>query len=366
MTPRAPAAHRTKSAESRRIRVALDGVGTVGRDFTRIAALSDDIEIVGACSRNPEYIGKGLAELAEREAQLPVVVASLEQAVAARPDVLIIATASHLAEVGDDIRLGVEAGCNVITTAEEAAYPWACDEELARELDARARAVSVTILGTGVNPGFAFDALVVTATGAAWDVSALEIERVLNIAGYSGPILRKLGIGFTSKEFQEGCASGAITGHIGFPQSMRVVARALGRTIEKIDRSISPLLSDVPLEVNDVAIAAGQSAGFTQRYVGFVDGKPWFTAHLVAHVAPAQAGLTLRDLIEISGSVPIRMVIEPGLNSQKTVAAVVANSLGRVVDAHPGWTTVADLPPARPGGHRRPQPQRQMARKAPT
>ena len=56
---------------------------------------------------------------------------------------------------------------HVITTAEEAAQPWAIDAELADALDAAARARGVTVLGAGVNPGFVFDALVLTLAGAA-------------------------------------------------------------------------------------------------------------------------------------------------------------------------------------------------------
>lgn len=346
----------SKGATTGKVRVTLVGAGNAGRSLARIAASSDDFEIVAACSRNPDHVGRGLAELAGREAVLPVVVGDLEQALAVDSDVLVVATASRLAEVGPALRAGIESGRNVIATAEEASFPWAMDEALADELDARARELGVTVLGTGVNPGFAFDALVVTVCGAAWDVASLEVERVLDVAGYSAPILRGLGIGFDAAEFERGCADGTISGHIGFPQSMRVVARALGRRIERIDREITPLFTETPLSVQGIEIGPGESAGFTQHYVGIADGGPWFTAHLVAHTDPAGAGLATRDLIEVSGSVPVRMELKPAVNSQKTVAALLANSLRRVVEGPPGWLTVADLPPARPVGRRRPQP----------
>ena len=201
----------------------------------------------------------------------------------------------------------------MITTAEEAAYPWANYAGLAYELDAKARAARVTLLGTGVNPGFTFDALVLTASGASWDVSGFDVERIVDISGYGEAILRRSGVGFTRDQFERGCNEGSITGHIGFAQSMYVVAHALGRDIERIERSITPILSETALEVSGVAIAPGETAGFTQRHVAIVDGAPWFVAHLVAHVAMKDAGLVPRDTIEIGGTVPVRLVADPGV-----------------------------------------------------
>jgi 4-hydroxy-tetrahydrodipicolinate reductase len=251
-------------------------------------------------------------------------------------DVVVIATTSFLTEIADDVRAAVAAGSNVLTTAEEAADPWAADPALADALDREARARGVTILGAGLNPGFAFDALVLTAIGACADVHALHVERVVDLSGFGATILRRLGVGFAPDAFAAGVAAGTITGHIGFPQSMRVVARALGVEIERIDRTIEPLL------------AGGRSAGFVQRYVAIVAGAPWFAADFTGHVDPAGAGLSTRDVVEIDATPPVRLEIAGGLPSQAGSAAVLANSVARVAAARPGWVTVAELPPAIP------------------
>lgn len=251
-------------------------------------------------------------------------------------DVVVITTTSFLADVADDVRAAIEAGSNVLTSAEEAADPWATDATLADELDRRACARGVTVLGAGLNPGFAFDALVLTAMGACVDVRSLRVERVVDLSGFGPAILRRLGVGYTPDAFADGIAQGTITGHIGFPQSMRVVARALGVDIERIDRAIEPLLAD------------GRTAGFVQRYVALAGGRPWFTADFTGHVAPRAAGLVTADVIEVDATPPVRMEIAGGLPSQAGSAAVLANSVARVAAAAPGWLTVADLPPALP------------------
>jgi 4-hydroxy-tetrahydrodipicolinate reductase len=307
------------------MRVALYGAGQVARRVADILSRRQGVEVVGPAGRT------------EREATLR-----------SGADVVVIATTSFLADVAPDIRLAVESGSNVITSAEEAAFPWAVDAQTADELDELARRNGVTILGGGLNPGFAFDALVVTALGPAAEVSSIRVERVVDCSGFGETILRRIGFGYTAEEFDNGTKRGAITGHIGFPQSMNVVAGILGVTIERIDREITPIIGDRRFEVRHLTVEPGLTAGFAQHYVAVVDGDPWFEAIFTAHLQPETIGREPLDEIWIDGSPNLHFAITPGLNPQSASSALIANSLRRVIEAEPGWTTVAALPPAFP------------------
>jgi 4-hydroxy-tetrahydrodipicolinate reductase len=274
--------------------------------------------------------------------------AERERALTGGADVVVIATTSFLREIAPDVRSAVEAGANVLTTAEEAAYPWAADAACADALDALARERGVTVLGAGLNPGFAFDALVLTALGAVGEVRGLRVERVVDLAGFSRAVLHRIGIGHAPGAFAAGVASGAITGHIGFPQSMHLVAARLGVTIERIEREIAPLPAAREHAARHLTVAAGASAGFEQRYRAIAGGAPWFEAVFRGHVDPAGEGWATRDAIHVDADPPLDLVVERGIGSQAGSAAVLANSVRRVLDAPPGWRTVAELPPAVP------------------
>jgi hypothetical protein len=330
------------------LRVALIGTGRVGRDVTRILAERHGVEMVAACSRNPEHQGRDLGELAGLASIGVPVGATPAGAVEGRPDVVLIATTSFLADVAPQIAIAATAGCNVLVTAEEAAYPWDVDEGLAAELDTLARDNEVTILGAGANPGFVFDALVVTAAGAIPGVQAIDVERRVNFRRFSATVLGRLGVGYEPDAFRSGVEKGRIFGHIGFPQSMRVVAGALGRRIERIERRIEPIFAERDLAADHLSVPAGRTAGVRQDYTAIVDGEPWYRARLTGHVDPGAAGISLRDSISIAGGASIHLELDPGLDPQVTSASVLANSVRRLVQAEPGWTTVADLPPARP------------------
>lgn len=319
------------------MRVAVYGAGQLGTGVARILSQRGGFEILGPHGR-------------ERR----------DQALRSGADVVVVATTSFLAAVAPDIRLAVESGSNIIVSAEEAAFPWAVDAYLADELDALARERGVTIMGGGLNPGFAFDALVVTATGPSSQVTSIRVERIVDLSGFGETVLRRIGVGHSPEEFAAGSASGAITGHIGFPQSMHVVANALGVTLERVDREISPLFAEREQRGRHIVVPAGSTAGFEQHYVGVVAGAPWFEAVFTGHLDPASIGKPPRDEIWIEGDPPLHYAVVPGFNAQSGSSSLIANSVRRLAAAAPGWLTIADLPPAAPStGRERPQERKQ-------
>jgi 4-hydroxy-tetrahydrodipicolinate reductase len=312
------------------IRVALFGAGQVATNTATILRRREGIEVLGPFGR-----------------------ARRDEALRSGADVTVIATTSFLAAIADDVQDAVEAGSNVITTAEEAAYPWANDPEIADRLDALARERGVTILGAGLNPGFAFDALVLTASGVVPEVDSLHVVRVVDLSGFGETVLRRIGVGHSAESFEEGRRTGTVTGHIGFPQSMRVVAGRLGVTIERIDRDLEPIFADEDLAATSRTVRAGETAGFRQLYTAISGGRPWFEAVFTGHVLPPAIGVEPLDSIEVRGPHGgVHLEAKPGMNPQQGSSAVIANSIMRVIAAPPGWRTVGELPPAVPASAR--------------
>jgi 2,4-diaminopentanoate dehydrogenase len=311
---------------ARPLHVAFYGAGQVSTNASAILRRRNDIAVLGPFGR------------LERD-----------QALRAGADVVVIATTSFLSEIAGDIHDAVDSGSNVITTAEEAAYPWANDAATADRLDALARSRGVTILGAGLNPGFAFDALVVTACGVVAEVESLVVERVVDLSGFGETVLRRIGVGHSASGFEDGRRAGTVTGHIGFPQSMRVVAGRLGVEIERIDRELEPIFAETELAASSLTVQPGETGGFRQRYSAISGGRTWFEAEFTGHIAPASIGQEPRDSITVRGPYGgVHLAATPGMNPQSGSAAIIANSVRRVAAAPPGWTTVADLPPAVP------------------
>jgi 2,4-diaminopentanoate dehydrogenase len=328
------------------ITVALLGVGRVSRDLTCVLQARKGIRIVSAWSRNPSHHGVDLGVLAGGEAASVVVTNDRDEALGAGADVAVVATTSFLRELAPDLEAAISSGHNVLCTGEETAYPWAVDRGLADRIDGLARAHGVTIVGSGANPGFISDTLVVTLALAAPDVAAIRISRVVNVSRFSATVLGRLGIGYTAEEFAAGRAAGRIWGHIGYPQSMRLVAAALGFELERVDGTVEPLVAERLFRGDHVKVAEGRTAGFVQHYVGVLAGGETFDARMTGHIDPVAAGIDVKDTIEIDGSVPLKLEVRPGFRAQETSAAVLANSIARVCAAPPGWIMVTELAPS--------------------
>ena len=327
----------------RTIRLVLCGVGGVGRNMVRISRERPGIAVVGAYSRNPELLGRDIGELAGGD-PTGVLVTERSEALSTPADALLIATTSFLRDVEADIRSGIDAGLDVICTAEEMASAWDMDAAIAESLDVAARRAGVTVIGAGANPGYIYEVVGLALTGAVWRVDRISVRRVVDLSGFSAGVQRRLGIGFDPATFAEKVRDHLVFGHIGFPHTIRTFARRFGITIERIEETVEPILADHPITSTAVPVASGESAGLHQRTTGIVNGQPWFAAEFIGHVEPARAGLEPKDSYEIDGLPNIRAAVSPGFNPQWTTAGALANILPLVIDARPGLISVTDLP----------------------
>ena len=111
------------------------------------------LEIVGAIDKDPSKIGKDLGEIAGA-ADAPWGVKISDDAAKilnGHVDAVIHSTSSYLESVMDQLTACLEAGCCVVSTCEELAYPLQASGSL-EKLDATAQEEGVALVGTGVNP----------------------------------------------------------------------------------------------------------------------------------------------------------------------------------------------------------------------
>lgn len=327
------------------VKIALWGVGAMALRMADMLLDRSGVTILGAIDRHPDKVGRDVAELAGRAEPCGALVSEDADAVLARqPDIVLHATDSFLAAVAPDIRRAVEAGADVITIAEEMAYPWAADPVLAQGLDAAARASGVTVLGTGVNPGFVMDSLVLALTGACATVDRIHVSRVNDLSQFGPTVMRTQGVGLSPEAFAAGVADGSVVGHVGFPQSVGMIATALGWTIDRVEETREPIVSDVRRETPHVTVEPGMVAGCRHVATGYSGDTPIIVLEHPQQVRPEAAGVETGDTIRIDGAPPIHMASAPEIPGGAATAALAVNMIPRVLAAAPGLRTMADLP----------------------
>jgi 4-hydroxy-tetrahydrodipicolinate reductase len=322
------------------IRVVCYGLGPIGIGIARLALDRPGMAVVGAIDLDPQKVGRDLGALAGR-AESQVVVGGDAAATLAetRPDVVLHATSSSLAKVADQLSQIAECGADVVSTCEELAYPWTAQPQLAAELDAIARRAGVTLLGTGVNPGYAMDALPLFLTAPCAAVRGVRVLRVVDAARRRGPLQRKVGAGLTPDEFEARVRDGTVR-HVGLPESLHMLATRLGWRLDRMDDTIAAVLADTPIVTEFVEVAAGQVAGVRQIARGFVGGREVLNLELQMYVGAPEP----RDAVEIDGDPPVRMTIAGGLHGDIATAAIVVNAASSVARAAPGLASMAEAP----------------------
>jgi len=338
------------------IKVALWGTGMMGQGL--LGYLLDrpaDVDLVGAIDIDPAKDGASVGELLGRECDVRVTTDS-EAVLARAPDVVCICTQSNLHEITGQVEASVRAVANVLCTAEALAYPWASDPEWAERIDALARQHGVSVLGTGINPGFVLDALVVAWTSVCLRVDRIEARRVNDLSPFGPTVMASQGVGVTVAEFERGVADGTIAGHIGFPESINLIARALGWTIDEIAEERSPIVSSVLRQTPHVRVEPGTVAGCTHVARGYSRGELKIELIHPQQIHPHLEGVETGDSIRIYGDPEISMTNMPEVPGGKGTYASTGNYIPLIGAAPPGLLTVVDMPlprfwePTRTGG----------------
>jgi hypothetical protein len=326
------------------IKVAVCGTGMMGQGLLRfILDRPRDVELVGAIVTNPAKEGKTVGELLGRNCDVKMTT-DFEAVLALKPDVMCICTQSFLHEITDQVEPSVKAGANVICIAETLAYPWASDPEWADRFDALAKEHGVSILGTGINPGFILDALIVMWTSISLKVDRIEAQRVNDLSPFGPTVMKTQGVGTTVEEFERGVADGTIVGHIGFPESIHLIGRALGWKIDRVEETREPIVTSIERSTPHVKVAAGDVAGCKQIGRGYVNGELKIELVHPQQIHPEMEGVNTGDYIRVFGDPDVNMATNPEIPGGKGTYASTGNYIPLIGAAPAGIVTVVDLP----------------------
>ena len=322
------------------IRVLHVGLGPIGVGVVRQCASRKGFRIVGAVDLDPAKIGRDLGEVAELGRVLKVpVTGKLGAAIkAGKPDVVVLCTSSSLAVAADQIADVLKYKLPIVSTTEELAYPWYSNKRLARRIDTLARKAKVAILGTGVNPGFAMDALPITLTGVCERVDTIRVERIQDAAVRRLPFQQKIGAGLTPQEFEAKVAGGSVR-HVGLTESIAMIADAMGWKLDRITDEIGPRIATRTTKSQFLTVQKGQVAGIIQTGTGYRDGQALVTLHMEAYLGAP----TSYDAVIVKGVPDLHMTIAGGVHGDIATASITVNSIPKVLTAPAGLQTMRSM-----------------------
>lgn len=329
-----------------KLKVAVLGTGQMGSGIIRLLMRKQGIELVGVYGRRADRAGVDVGEAIGLGQKMGVALAADLSGMlsSAKPDVVIQATCSKVEQAADEIKTVVQSGANVISIAEEMAFPSYEAPGLSRQIHQLALENQVTVVGTGINPGFVLDLLVITLTGVCYSVESITARRINDLSPYGPSVLTTQGVGITPEAFKKGVEDGSVVGHFGFTESISMIATALGWKIDKIEQTREPIVSKVHRETPFVKIEPGLTAGCTHTAKGYMDGKP--VIHLIhpQQVHPYLENVQTGDYIEIKGEPDVNFSSGPEIPGGIGTIALAVNMIPNVVCGLPGLKTMAELP----------------------
>ncbi len=330
----------------KQIRVLQWGLGAMGSGMARLMLEKAGLKIVAVVDARPDYLGKDLGEVLQLGKKVGVKITNDPDSVLKKEkvDIVLIATTSWLKEQVSDLRKILKAGINCVSIAEEMSNPYAQNPKLAKELDKLAKENGVSIVGTGVNPGFVLDLLVVALTAGNHSVERIEASRVNDLSPYGPTVMNSQGVGTSPDEFRAGIADGTIVGHVGFPESIYMISDALGLGVDRIEQIREPIISKVARETKYVKVAPGMVAGCAHTGIGYSGNKEVIKLIHPQQVLPGLEGQDTGDYINIYGKPEVHMAIKPEIAGGVATEGIAVNLLPLVVAATPGLKRMIDLP----------------------
>jgi len=323
-------------------RVVVYGIGPIGARMIQYIAGRDSLEIVGAVDIDPVKKGKDISEVAGLEKVSGIRIESGAKSVLerSRPDIVVLTTTSSLEKIKPQVMEILGQGISIVSTCEELSYPWQTNPGIAGEIDSAAKEKGVSVLATGVNPGFLMDFLPIAATGVCRKVEKITVERVQDASKRRLPFQAKVGVGINAEEFNERLKKGVLR-HVGLTESIQMIASKMGWKLDKTEDIVEPVIASDRVSAGGRDIPKGGILGVRQTGYGYAGGSAVITLLFIA-----AAGVEPQyDRILVEGEPKIDMTIKDGVNGDIATCAMVANAIPSVLKARPGLRTMADIEP---------------------
>src|SRR6186997_2202130 len=322
------------------IRVMHFGLGPIGAAIVKQVTARPGFKIVGAIDIDPAKLGRDLGEVVGVSRKLGVKVSgdAAKALKASKPDVVVLCTSSSIKKVLPQIEAILKSRTPIVSTTEELSYPGYRHMLQARQIHAWAKKARVGVLGTGVNPGFAMDALPIALTAVCERVDRIAVFRIQDARIRRLPFQQKIGAGLTTEQFQKKVDDGSVR-HVGLTESIAMIADAMGWTLDRITDDIQPKLATVTISSEYLAVDPGYVCGIIQDGVGYRNGDPVIRLHMEAYLGAPES----YDAVEIDGSPRISQKISGGIHGDVATASIIVNSIPKVLAAAPGLHTMRSL-----------------------
>ena len=273
-------------------RVVVWGTGNMGSTAIRSALAFPGLELTGVITSSQDKVGRDAAGFAGLDVETGILATDDVAAALADCDAVAYMASGDIRpdDAVADIEHCLRAGAHVVTPSLYSLYdPRSAPREWVDRLTAAADEGGSTLLVSGVDPGWANDALAVMAAGLCTRIKSIHCQEIFDYSTYDQPHAVRVSCGFGGAMDETPMMLLPSIPTMVWGGNIRLIGRGLGLEIDDITEVVERLPLDENVENVMGRFEKGTQGAFRLKIIGWADGKQRIVVDHITRIDPACA-----------------------------------------------------------------------------